>query len=73
MSGVPASLAFTLSTVKPSGASIASSADSAPPSAGVTDGQRISVWRLATGSVAVMAVELSGGNGKDMARRGRLA
>ena len=38
MSGVPSSEKTGRSTEKPSGFSIASSASSAPPSAGVTDG-----------------------------------
>ena len=49
------------STAKPSGFSIASSAVSAPPSAGVTDGQRIRAARFAAGSVGrLMAAGDSG-------------
>ena len=46
---------------------MAVSAPSAPASAGVTDGQRMRVCRLATGSVVVMTTMYPAGNGKAMA------
>ena len=51
MSGVPSSENTGRSTEKPSGFSIASSTPSAPPSAGVTEGQRIRAARFSAGSV----------------------
>src|ERR1700741_2727812 len=66
MSGIPASDAVIRSTLKPRGKSMSASADSAPPSAGVTEGQRIKVWRLATGS-DVIGADYPAGNGKAMA------
>ena len=51
MSGVPSSENTGRSTEKPSGFSIVSSAESAPPSAGVTEAQRMRVARFSAGSV----------------------
>ena len=67
MSAVPGSLKVTRCTVKPAPVSSVSRTPSAPPSAGVTDGQRSRSWAMATriGVVAVMraAVRACGSSG----------